>query len=183
MISITMDGINTDKINATTRYEPVPAGQHTLAIAKTREGALCTRLSRSTQEDGTPKFTLSVFYSVVGEKKYKGINYNVDVLGSKTVVAKKGANAGQSFNIDFRGNLFQFLLNYGFTKEEVKAANISFSALEDEVALEEAGFKGVETDILVNGQSIADRLTSTKVVGEVKISTKGNPYVVSISAA
>lgn len=182
MINVTMDGIDIEKTGPTTQYEPLAKGFYEGTVTKTREGAAIVRVSQTAQPDGSPKVSLSLFYTASGQKA-KGVNFNVDILGTKSVVAKKGPNAGQTVKIDYRSNLSTFLQNYGFTKEEIATASISFTGLEDAAALESAGWKGVSTDILVNGQSIADRLTNRAVKLEVEISAKGNSYVKTISNA
>ena len=181
MISITFDNLDTDRIKPSTRYETLPVGNHEVTVVKNKAGAASVKLVKNTQADGSPLYSLSFFYTST-QKGFSGINFNLDVLGVKNVVGKRGDNAGKTFAIDMRANLFQYLLNYGFAEAEAKAANIVFTALEDEVALDAAGFKGVPTDILVNGQSISDRLTSTPVIATVEKSAKGKTFIKSISA-
>lgn len=182
MLNINLDDVAaeaTKKFEARS-YEDTPAGVYPMQVAaNAKTGEVYLDLVKQVEGEDT-FYTLSAFYRHAEAKGLNGVTYKVDILGSKTV---KSRETGEIKTIsDLRSNLKRFLLNYGFSDAELKGANVSLSALDDVEALDNAGWKGVPTDISINGQSIVSRLTSTVVNAIVKQGKK-KPYIAAISAS
>lgn len=180
MLNINLDDVAaeaTKKFEARS-YEDTPAGVYPMQVAASKSGEAFINLVKQTEGEET-FYTLSAFYRHSEAKGLNGVTYKVDILGSKTVTSRE---TGEVKTIDLRSNLKRFLLNYGFSDAELKGANVSLSALDDVEALDSAGWKGVPTDISINGQSIVSRLTSTVVNAIVKQGKK-KPYIAAISAS
>lgn len=173
-MDITFGHLNLDEIKPTelSAYEPTPEGVFPMKLNN-------VKLIKKATDAGQTYYVLNGFYIHASkDNKFSGVNYNVEALGVKTVTTKEG----KQVDIDLSRNTARFLMNYGYTAEALKTANISITALEDQAVLEEASWKGVETDIKVNGESIVGKLKETVVDAFVKLSKKSKPYIAAISA-
>lgn len=110
--------------------------------------------------------------------RYKSLNYNLDILGSKQITTKKG----EVMTIDFKSNLARFLRDIGFDSAAI-TGDITLTASEEafKALSSEDSWKGTATDILVNGQSVLEYAKGVVLNAAVKPGKKeGTTFVAGV---
>lgn len=184
MLEIKMDGLTSDSIRENFSYEELPLGNQELIAKKGKDGNVIAKVIKATTTSGETYYKLNFLFGSTA-KGFKGINVDVPFLGVISKTYKKGPKAGTTEQEDCRALFGSFLTAYGISKDEYLRSTLVVPGLEDSQALEDASYKGVPTDIIFNGQSLSNVLTSTAVKAEVVQNAKGKRVVYhnSISAA